>query len=95
MLNPRGLWRWHPSLRCPAQLGRSMRTWPTYRAARRKCGPYAAAMPASARAKALYVEGMMENYQGDHRSAEPLLEESIGLFRELDGAAYDVAKDFL
>jgi DNA-binding CsgD family transcriptional regulator/tetratricopeptide (TPR) repeat protein len=50
-----------------------------------------AAMPASARAKALYVEGMMENYQGDHRSAELLLEESIRLFRELDdklGTAY-------
>ena len=49
------------------------------------------AMPASARAKALYVEGMMENYQGDHRSAEVLLEESISLFRELDdklGTAY-------
>jgi non-specific serine/threonine protein kinase len=50
-----------------------------------------AAMPASARAKALYVEGMMENYQGDHRSAEVLLEESLRLFRELDdklGTAY-------
>jgi predicted ATPase/DNA-binding CsgD family transcriptional regulator len=49
------------------------------------------AMPASARAKALYVEGMMENYQGDHLSAESLLEESISLFRELDdklGTAY-------
>jgi tetratricopeptide (TPR) repeat protein len=49
------------------------------------------AMPASARAKALYVEGMMENYLGDHRSAEVLLEESISLFRELDdklGTAY-------
>src|SRR5215218_588340 len=49
------------------------------------------AMPASARAKALYVEGMMENYQGDHLSAEVLLEESVGLFRELDdklGTAY-------
>jgi non-specific serine/threonine protein kinase len=48
-------------------------------------------MPASARAKALYVEGMMENYQGDHLSAESLLEESISLFRELDdklGTAY-------
>ena len=50
-----------------------------------------AAMPASARAKALYVEGMMANYQGDHLSAEPLLEESVSLFRELDdklGTAY-------
>jgi predicted ATPase/DNA-binding CsgD family transcriptional regulator len=49
------------------------------------------AMPASARAKALYVEGMMENYQGDHLSAESLLEESISLFRELNdklGTAY-------
>ena len=49
------------------------------------------AMPASARAKALYVEGMMENYQGDHLSAEVLLEESVSLFRELDdklGTAY-------
>jgi predicted ATPase/DNA-binding CsgD family transcriptional regulator len=50
-----------------------------------------AAMPESARAKALYVEGMMANYQGDHRLAEPLLEESIRLFRGLDdklGTAY-------
>jgi predicted ATPase/DNA-binding CsgD family transcriptional regulator len=50
-----------------------------------------AAMPASARAKALYVVGMMANYQGDHRSAEPLVEESLGLFRELEdklGTAY-------
>jgi predicted ATPase/DNA-binding NarL/FixJ family response regulator len=49
------------------------------------------AMPASARAKALYVAGMMANYQGDHGSAEPLLEESLGLFRGLDdklGTAY-------
>ena len=49
------------------------------------------AMPESARAKALYVEGMMENYQGDHLSAEVLLEESVGLFRELEdklGTAY-------
>jgi predicted ATPase/DNA-binding CsgD family transcriptional regulator len=50
-----------------------------------------AAMPASARAKALYVAGMMANYQGDHRSAEPLVDESLGLFRELEdrlGTAY-------
>jgi predicted ATPase/DNA-binding CsgD family transcriptional regulator len=49
------------------------------------------AMPASARAKALFVEGMMANYQGDHGSAEPLVEESLGLFRELEdklGTAY-------
>jgi predicted ATPase/DNA-binding CsgD family transcriptional regulator len=49
------------------------------------------AMPASARAKALYVEGMMENYQGDHLSAEVLLEGSVSLFRKLDdklGTAY-------
>jgi DNA-binding NarL/FixJ family response regulator len=48
-------------------------------------------MPASARAKALYVAGMMANYQGDHGSAEPLVEESLGLFRELEdklGTAY-------
>jgi non-specific serine/threonine protein kinase len=50
-----------------------------------------ATMPASARAKALYVAGMMANYQGDHGSAEPLVEESLGLFRELEdklGTAY-------
>ena len=50
-----------------------------------------AALPASARAKALYVEGMMANYQGDHGSAESLVEESLGLFRELEdklGSAY-------
>jgi predicted ATPase/DNA-binding NarL/FixJ family response regulator len=49
------------------------------------------ARPASARAKALYVEGMMANYQGDHRSAELLLEESLGLFRDVEdklGTAY-------
>ncbi len=49
------------------------------------------AMPASARAKALFVAGMMANYQGDHRSAEPLIEESLTLFRELEdkpGTAY-------
>jgi non-specific serine/threonine protein kinase len=48
-------------------------------------------MPASARAKALYVEAMMANYQGDHGSAESLAAESLGLFRELDdmlGRAY-------
>src|SRR5215217_7351837 len=41
------------------------------------------AMPASFRAKALYVAGTMADGQADHRSAEPLLEESLGLFREL------------
>ncbi len=49
------------------------------------------AMPASARAKALYVEGMMANYQGDHGSAASLVEESLGLFREINdklGSAY-------
>jgi len=49
------------------------------------------ALPASARAKALYVAGMMANYQGDHSSAELLLEESLGLFRDLEdklGSAY-------
>jgi predicted ATPase/DNA-binding CsgD family transcriptional regulator len=43
-----------------------------------------AVMPASARAKVLFVAGMMANYQGDHGSAEPLVEESLGLFRELE-----------
>jgi predicted ATPase/DNA-binding CsgD family transcriptional regulator len=50
-----------------------------------------AATSASARAKALYVEGTMANYQGDHRSAEPLVEESLRLFTELGdrlGTAY-------
>jgi predicted ATPase/DNA-binding CsgD family transcriptional regulator len=42
------------------------------------------AMPASARARALFVVGMMANYQGDHLSAEPPIEESLGLFRELE-----------
>ena len=41
------------------------------------------AMPASARAKALFVAGTMADGQGDRRSAEPLLEESAGLFKEL------------
>ena len=39
---------------------------------------------ASALAKALFVAGMMANYQGDHWSAEPLIEESLELFRELE-----------
>jgi predicted ATPase/DNA-binding CsgD family transcriptional regulator len=50
-----------------------------------------ATMPASARAQVLYVEGTMACGQGDHRSAEPLLEESAALFRELGdrrGVAY-------
>jgi predicted ATPase/DNA-binding CsgD family transcriptional regulator len=50
-----------------------------------------AAMSASSRAKALYVEGMMANYQGDHLSAEPLVEENLGLFKKLEdrlGTAY-------
>jgi predicted ATPase len=50
-----------------------------------------AAMPASAQAKALYVEGTMACGQGDQRSAEVLLEESAALFRELGdrrGVAY-------
>ena len=50
-----------------------------------------AAMPASARAQALYVAGTMACGQGDHRSAEPLLDESATLFRELGdrrGVAY-------
>jgi non-specific serine/threonine protein kinase len=50
-----------------------------------------AAMTASARAKALFVAGMMANYQGDHLSAEPLVQESLRLFKELEdrvGTAY-------
>jgi uncharacterized protein GlcG (DUF336 family)/tetratricopeptide (TPR) repeat protein len=49
------------------------------------------AMSASARAKALFVAGMMSNYQGDHLSAEPLVQESLRLFKELGdklGTAY-------
>jgi predicted ATPase/DNA-binding CsgD family transcriptional regulator len=49
------------------------------------------AMTASARAKALFVAGMMANYQGDHLSAEPLVQESHRLFKELEdkvGTAY-------
>src|SRR5918994_6493287 len=49
------------------------------------------AMSASARAKALFVAGMMSNYQGDHLSAEPLVQESFRLFKELGdklGTAY-------
>jgi non-specific serine/threonine protein kinase len=49
------------------------------------------AMTASARAKALFVAGMMANYQGDHHAAEPLVEESLRLFEELEdrvGTAY-------
>jgi predicted ATPase/DNA-binding CsgD family transcriptional regulator len=50
-----------------------------------------AAMPASARAQALFVAGTMACGQGDYRSAEPLLDESAALFRELGdrrGVAY-------
>jgi len=49
------------------------------------------AMPASARARALFVAGMMANYLGDHLSAEPLLDECIRLFGGLGdrlGTAY-------
>ena len=49
------------------------------------------AMPASARAQALFVAGTMACGQGDHRSADLLLEESADLFRELGdgrGVAY-------
>jgi predicted ATPase len=49
------------------------------------------AMTASARAKVLFVAGMMANYQGDHLSAEPLVQESLRLFKELEdnvGTAY-------
>jgi non-specific serine/threonine protein kinase len=48
-------------------------------------------MPAPARAQALFVAGTMACGQGDHRSAEALLEESATLFRELgdsQGVAY-------
>jgi non-specific serine/threonine protein kinase len=48
-------------------------------------------IPASARAKALFVAGTMAQGQGDRRSAEPLLEESVGLFNQLGdrlGSAY-------
>jgi predicted ATPase/DNA-binding SARP family transcriptional activator/DNA-binding NarL/FixJ family response regulator len=41
------------------------------------------AMQTSARAKALYVAGTMADGQADRRSAEPLLEESLRLFKEL------------
>jgi hypothetical protein len=50
-----------------------------------------AAMPASARAQGLFVAGTMVCGQGDHSSAEPLLEESVTLFREVGdtrGVAY-------
>ena len=40
-------------------------------------------MPPSPRAKALFVAGTMAEGQADRRSAEPLLEESVGLFKEL------------
>jgi predicted ATPase/DNA-binding CsgD family transcriptional regulator len=40
-------------------------------------------MPASFRAKALFVAGTMADGQADRRSAEPVLEESLMLFREL------------
>jgi predicted ATPase/DNA-binding CsgD family transcriptional regulator len=43
-------------------------------------------MPAPARAQALFVAGTMACGQGDHHSAEPLLEESAALFRELGDA---------
>src|SRR5215204_2151365 len=49
------------------------------------------AMPAAARAIALYVEGTMACGQGEHRSAEVLLEESAASYRELGdrrGVAY-------
>jgi predicted ATPase/transcriptional regulator with XRE-family HTH domain len=49
------------------------------------------AMPASARAKALFVAGTMASGQADFRSAELWLEESLSLFRQLGdkrGAAH-------
>jgi predicted ATPase/DNA-binding CsgD family transcriptional regulator len=54
-------------------------------------GKDSAAMPASARARALFVAGTMACGQGDDRAAEPLLEEGAALFRELRdrrGVAY-------
>ena len=42
-----------------------------------------AAMPESARARALFVAGTMAMGQADLQSAKPLLEESLSLFREL------------
>jgi predicted ATPase/DNA-binding SARP family transcriptional activator/DNA-binding CsgD family transcriptional regulator len=41
------------------------------------------AMPATARARALFVAGMMADGQADLRSAEPLIEQGLKLFREL------------
>jgi predicted ATPase/DNA-binding XRE family transcriptional regulator len=41
------------------------------------------AMPASTRAKALFVAGTMATGQGAFQSAKPMLEESLTLFREL------------
>jgi len=51
-------------------------------------------MPASARAKALFVAGKMADGQADRRSAEPLLEESLKAFKEMGdklGAALALA----
>jgi tetratricopeptide (TPR) repeat protein len=48
-------------------------------------------MPAGSRARALFIAGTMAEFQGDRWSAQPLLEESLKLFRELgdkQGAAY-------
>ena len=50
-----------------------------------------AALPAPLRAKALFLAGIMAQGQNDFRSAEPLIEESLALFRGLGdkrGAAY-------
>jgi len=52
-------------------------------------------MPPSSRAKALYVSGTMADGQANRRSAEPLLEESLGLFREVGdklGAAFALCR---
>ena len=50
------------------------------------------ALPASARAKALFVVGTMADGQADRQSAEPLLEESLGLFKKLgDKLGYALA----
>lgn len=49
------------------------------------------AVPVLAKARLLFVAGMMANYQGDHGAAEPMLDESVRLFRGLGdrvGTAY-------
>ena len=48
-------------------------------------------VPDLVRARLLFVAGMNANYQGDHEAAEPMLDESVRLFRRLGdrlGTAY-------